>query len=345
MESLFEYLMFLAKAITIVVMVLVPIIVIALISARARVHQKEHLEVNCLNERYKQMADAINAAQLPRKEFKELQKKRKKEEKQSGKKSSKEDDAKRKVFVFEFKGDPQAHEIDLLREGITAALALVSNPDEIVVKVESPGGQVHAYGLAASQLARIKDRGIPLTVAVDKVAASGGYLMASVADKIIAAPFAVVGSIGVIAQIPNIHRKLKKHDIDFHQFTAGEYKRTVGIFAEPTEKGKSKLLEEVQDVHELFKEFVGTYRPQLDLDTVSTGEAWHGTRALDLNLVDEIRTSDDYLLEQSRESDVYEIKYVIKKKLSEKFSKSVSQALQSLLYGVRDIPGTFNRFQ
>ena len=109
-----------------------------------------------------------------------------------------------------------------------------------------------AYGLAASQMQRIRDKKLKLTVCVDKVAASGGYMMAVVADKIIAAPFAVLGSIGVLAQVPNFHRLLKKHDVDFEMLTAGKYKRTLTMFGENTDKGREKFQEDIEDTHVLF---------------------------------------------------------------------------------------------
>ncbi|NJN48183.1 MAG: protease SohB, partial [Candidatus Competibacteraceae bacterium] len=204
---------------------------------------------------------------------------------------------------------------------------LISPRDEVVVRLESAGGLVHAYGLAASQLARIKERKIGLTVAVDKVAASGGYLMACVADRIMTAPFAVVGSIGVVSQLPNFNRLLKKHDIDFELLTAGEYKRTMTLFGENTDKARLKFQEELEETHRLFKEFLRTYRSQLDLDRVATGEHWYGTQALELKLVDELRTSDDFLLEASKDAALYEVTYASHKPLLTRLSNLAAAAL------------------
>lgn len=331
MEHLIEFILFAAKTVTVVALVAVPLLLMALASTRFRQQAKEHIEVNHLNKRYEAMSETIAAAHMQKKERKEERKKKKKEEKRKRKETESDGRERRRVYVFGFEGDIQASAIDTLREEITAVLTLKEAPDEVVVKVESTGGAVHAYGLAASQLARLRSKGIPLTVAVDKVAASGGYMMACVADKILAAPFAIVGSIGVLAQIPNFHRALEKREIDYHEFTAGEYKRTVGMFTEPTEKGKEKLKEEIEDVHSLFKDFVQSYRPSIDLDKVGTGEHWHGTRAVDLNLVDEIRTSDDYLLESSAEADIYEIKLVRKMKIAERIRPSFLAFFRSLL--------------
>ncbi len=328
MEHLVEYTVFLAKALTVLAFVIIPILLIGAMSFRQRAHQKEHLEVNHLNQRYEAMSNTIKSVELPKKKFKDEQKRQKKEQKKKDKETASEQPERRRIYTMGFEGDIQASELDKLREEITAILSTGDKPDEVVVKVESPGGAVHAYGLAASQLARIKEKGIALTVVIDKVAASGGYLMACVADKIVAAPFAVVGSVGVIAQIPNFHRALKKHNVDYHEFTAGEYKRTVGMFTEPTEKGKAKLKEDIEDIHELFKDFVKSYRPQIDLDLVATGEHWHGTRALDLNLVDELRTSDDYLLDASRDADIYEIKFVRKQNIADRLKPSIEAILR-----------------
>ncbi len=341
MEYLIEFLLFFAKALIVIIAVVIPILLISALAARQRQHQKEHLEVNHINRRYETMSNTINAAHLSKKEFKGKMKKQKKERKAIDKGKAPAEEDKNRIYVFRFKGDLEASEIDRLREEITAVLTVAEPSDEIVVNVESRGGVVHGYGLAASQLKRIRDKNITLTVAVDKVAASGGYLMACVADKIIAAPFAIVGSVGVLAQFPNFHRMLEKHNIDFQEYTAGEHKRTVGMFAEPTDKGKAKLLEEIEDTHLLFKEFVKDNRPQLDIDKISTGEHWYGTRALELNLVDELRTSDDYLLEASDKSDIYEVKYVYKQPLAERLHPAIAKLLSSLLFRNQKFPDTW----
>ena len=238
-----------------------------------------------------------------------------------------EDDGRKRVFVLDFDGDIKASEVDALREEITAVLTLARPIDEVVVRLESPGGMVHSYGLAASQLGRIKSRNIPLTVCVDKVAASGGYLMACLADKIVAAPFAIIGSIGVVAQVPNVHRLLKKHDIDVEVLTAGQYKRTLTILGENTEQGRAKFLDDLHETHVLFKEFVASHRPVVDIDEVSKGEIWYGQRAIDKKLIDEILTSDDYLQAAANDADVYQVSYEEPKNLAEKFGIAASVAV------------------
>jgi serine protease SohB len=249
---------------------------------------------------------------LSKKEFKAKLKALKKEHKAEAQGKA---PPRRKLFVLNFHGDIRATEVAELREEITAVLTVATPEDEVLLRLESPGGIVHSYGLAASQLLRLRENKISLTVAVDKVAASGGYLMACVADRIIAAPFAVVGSVGVVSQLPNFNRLLRKNDIDFEQFTAGEYKRTVTLFGEITDKGREKFQQEIEEVHDLFKDFVRKHRSKMDIDKVATGEHWYGAQAVALNLIDELRTSDDYLLAASKTADLFEITYVTKKPL------------------------------
>ena len=312
MEFLTEYGMFLAKSITVVIAILAITGGIVALSSRSQHKAKEHIEVKHLNQNYETMATALQSAMLPKKEFKEKLKALKKQHKaeEHGEKIRT-----RKIFVLNFYGDIRASALTSLREEITAILTVASPEDEVLLRLDSAGGLVHAYGLAASQLMRIKEKRITLTVAVDKVAASGGYLMACVADRIIAAPFAVVGSIGVVSQLPNFNRLLKKHDIDFEQFTAGEHKRTLTVFGENTDKGRQKFREEIEDTHQLFKDFVKEHRSVMDIAEVATGEHWYGARALNLKLIDALRTSDDYLLEASKTADLFEISYVTKKPL------------------------------
>ncbi|HAV3753928.1 TPA: protease SohB [Acinetobacter baumannii] len=240
-----------------------------------------------------------------------------------------------KIFVLDFKGDIQASAVENLREEITLFLATAkAGRDRVVVRLESPGGMVHGYGLAAAQLVRLRDAGFHLTICVDKVAASGGYMMACIANEIISAPFAVVGSIGVVAQVPNFNRLLKEHNVDFELYTAGQYKRTVTMFGENTPEGKAKFEEELQQTHVLFKHFVEKYRPQLNVDKVATGEHWYGQDALDLNLVDKLQTSDEYLLALLPQHDVYVINTRKKATLGEKLGLQAAQMADSLIPAV-----------
>ena len=242
-----------------------------------------------------------------------------------------------KVYVLDFKGDVQASAVDSLREEITLILATAkAGRDRVVVRLESPGGMVHSYGLAAAQLVRLRDAGFHLTICVDKVAASGGYMMSCIASEIISAPFAVVGSIGVVAQVPNFNRLLKEHHVDFELYTAGQFKRTVTMFGENTEEGKAKFEEELQQTHELFKHFVEKYRPKLNVEKVATGEHWYGQDALDLNLVDQLKTSDEYLLSLLSLHDVYVIQTRKKPTLGEKLGLQAAQMADSLIPVVMD---------
>ncbi len=316
MEFLIEYGLFLAKTLTLVAAIAVVIGVVVSLSLRRRSSPQEHIEVQRINDRYRQMGDTLEIAMLDkagRKRKKKADRKAKKADTKKAKDSLSE--PRKRVFVLDFHGDIRGSEVALLREEITAVLMVASESDEVLLRLESSGGLVHAYGLAASQLARLRARKIPFTVAVDKVAASGGYLMACVADRILAAPFAIVGSIGVITQVPNFNRLLKKHDIDFEQATAGEFKRTVTMFGETTDKGRQKLKAEVEEIHGLFKDFVKEQRPVVNLDEIATGEHWLGKRAHELKLVDELKTSDDYLVGLTDTSDIYEVRYLVKQKL------------------------------
>lgn len=240
-----------------------------------------------------------------------------------------------KIYVLDFKGDTAASAVEQLREEITLILATAkAGRDRVIVRLESPGGMVHGYGLAAAQLVRLREAGFHLTICVDKVAASGGYMMACIASEIISAPFAIVGSIGVVAQVPNFNRLLKDNKIDFELFTAGEYKRTVTMFGENTEEGKAKFEEEIQQTHALFKHFVEKYRPQLNIEKVATGEHWYGQDALDLNLVDKLQTSDEYVLGLLPQHDVYTINTRKKPTLGEKLGLQAAQIADSLIPAV-----------
>ena len=327
-DILMQYGLFLAKAVTIVITIAIIIILGMSLSKRGR--PQETLEVNNLNQKYDSMALALKRSVLSRKHYKR-EAKAEKARKKAEKKAKEEPDGRKRIFVLNFRGDIKASAVASLREEITTILTMATRKDEVLVRLENAGGLVHEHGLAASQLLRIKDRKIPLTVAVDKVAASGGYLMACVANRIIAAPFAIVGSIGVLAQVPNFHRLLNKHGVDFEQIKAGEFKRTVTVFGKNTDKDRKKLKEEVEDTHELFKSFVAENRPDLDIKRVATGEHWYGTRALKLKLINNVQTSDDYLLAASKNADLYEVTYTTRKTFSEKLIANMQSVIDNAL--------------
>lgn len=327
MEFLYEYGMFLAKAITIVVAI-VAVIIVVLASTVKHKSDKGELRITNLSEELEELKHGLKEELLSKKEFKAYEKQLKIDEKVKDKTEG--DTSKGKVFVIDFKGSIDAAEVASLREEISAILAIAEKGDEVVVNVESGGGMVHGYGLASSQLDRLRQADIPLTVCVDKVAASGGYMMACVANKIYAAPFAIVGSIGVVAQLPNFNRLLKKHEIDYEQHTAGDFKRTLTVFGENTDEGRQKFQEELEETHVLFKAFVSKYRPELNLEKVATGEHWYGQQAIELGLVDEILTSDDVVMSLAKDRKVYKLRYQVKKKLADKIAHGTSLSVNAI---------------
>ncbi len=322
MHFLTAYGLFLLKTLTFVAAILLTIVGILALS-KSKEKDTNKIKIKHINTKYTNVKNILHEATLNKKQLKLLIK-----ELKSTKETLKQKNRK-KLFYLNFTGDMRATQVTELREKITAILTVATPADEVVVTVESGGGVVHTYGLCASQLARLRQRNIPLTIIVDKVAASGGYMMACVANQIIAAPFAIVGSIGVLMQLPNFHKFLKKHNIDFEQLSGGEYKRTLTLFGENTNKDREKMQEEIDKTHELFKNFVQEYRPQLDINKVATGEYWLGTQAFDLRLIDKIGTSDDYLLEASQNKDIYEVCYRTPESLPQKCSRIFSKITQA----------------
>ena len=324
MEFLLEYGLFLAKSVTVVIAVIVIVSAIAVASQRNKRESSDgHIEVTTLNHKFEDWEDMLKFEILDEADFKKDRKAKKKQEKQDRKKGS--DETRKRLFVLDFDGDMSASDVEFLRHEISAVLT------------------VHSYGLASSQLQRIRSHGIPLTISIDRVAASGGYMMACIGSRILAAPFAVIGSIGVVAQLPNFNRLLKKHDVDIELHTAGAHKRTLTMVGENTDEGRQKFKEELEDTHVLFKEFVSENRPQLDIDHIATGEVWYGTRALDQKLIDEVRTSDDYLLSKRLDTDLYSVKYRQKRSLPERLGFAAETAVNR---GVSNLLGklTQNRY-
>ena len=344
MEFLTEYGLFLAKVITFVVaaVVVVSIIVSATQKDRDDHEDDGELQILKLNEKYRKLREAIQARLMTegeRKAWSKAKKKEDKAEKKAGKAKKGETGAVKdtpgRIYVLDFDGDIKASDTDPLRRAISAVLSVAEpGKDEVVIRIESGGGLVHSYGLAAAQLDRIRSKGIHLTACVDKVAASGGYMMACVADRIVASPFAVLGSIGVVAQLPNFHRLLKKNNVDFEILTAGEHKRTMTVFGENTDKGRQKFLEDLEDTHGLFKDYVSERRPELDIAAVATGDIWFGKRALEVKLIDEIKTSDEYLIEACERADVVSVTFQRKRTLPEKLGLATSSALEHTVWKV-----------
>jgi serine protease SohB len=321
-EFLSEYGLFLLKTVTLVVAVIA--IIGAVAAAGKKAAHQEGLEVEDLNKKYKSMASALKQAVMKKADWK----KEAKAEKERDKAEAKADEARPRAFIIDFKGDLKASAVPSLREEVSALLEVASREDQVVVRLENYGGVVHEHGLAASQLVRIRDKEIPLTIVVDKVAASGGYLMACVANRILAAPFAILGSIGVLAQIPNFNRMLDSHGVDFEQITAGKYKRSVTMFGKNTDEYRAKLKEELEDVHLLFKGAVTKYRPDMDMDKIATGEHWYGTRALEFGLADELKTSDELLAELAKDHDLYRLAYKIKQPLQKRLMAGADAAME-----------------
>ena len=286
------------------------------------------LNIKKISDEYKDSKKEFLSEILDKKEYK-------KHNKDQKKKSSKKDEKNKLIYVVDFKGDMQASQVDSLRKEVSAILAVANEKDQIVVRIDSPGGVVNGYGFAASQLERIRQANIDLTVCIDQVAASGGYMMSAVANTIISSPFAIVGSIGVVGTVPNIKDLLTKNGINVEMHTSGEYKRTLTSVGENTEEGREKFKEDLKNIHKLFKQHILNYRPELDMSKVGTGEYWFAKDALELGLVDKIQTYDDYIINKINDDfDVYEISYVIKKEKG--FLKSklamIKNSITSFLY-------------
>ncbi|MFB6325313.1 protease SohB [Pantoea deleyi] len=336
MDFISTYGLFLAKAVTLVVAVAAIVMIIMNAALRKRA-QSGQLRLTHLGDDYQQMKEDLQLAKMKPQAQKVWLKNHKKSEKQKAKaekqaaKQGQTLSEKPTLYVLDFKGSMDAGEVSSLREEISAVLAVKQPGDEVLLRLESPGGVVHGYGLAASQLQRLRDEGVRITAAVDKVAASGGYMMACVADRIVAAPFSIIGSIGVVAQIPNFNRLLKRNDIDVELHTAGQYKRTLTLFGENTPEGREKFQEDLDETHLLFKQFVHQMRPSLDIDRVATGEHWYGRQALELGLVDEIGTSDDLIIRHMDRFSVLGVHYARRRKMMDRFTQSAGSVAERLL--------------
>lgn len=335
MEYFIEYCLFLAKVVTLAAIFILVIAAMIAIGGRGRREAgRGAISVVQLNDELDDMRDAMKKVVYDKDTFKQEQKqerKRHKDEEKERKKTRKSlqsDSAidpheKKRVYVIDFNGDIQASEVESLREEITAILSLATPQDEVIVRLESPGGMVHAYGLAASQLSRIKERGIPLTVCVDMVAASGGYMMACLADRLVAAPFAILGSIGVLVQMPNFHRLLRKHEVDYETISAGEFKTTLTTFGEITQRGRDKVKEDVEEMHAIFKDWVKQHRPAVEIDGIATGETWIGLQAAERNMIDDVITSDEYIIRACDTADVFAVRFEIRRTIGDKLGAAI----------------------
>lgn len=314
---------------TLIIVLAIVAVILTIAAAAIKTKHAKSFEVEIINDKIEDHREALKSIILSEEDFKKERKLLKKQHKEDQK------NPKKFSYLIDFlKGDVEASSVDHLKEEINAVLTVANKGDEVILRIESPGGVVHGYGLAAAQILRLREAGLYVTVCVDKVAASGGYLMSCVAHQIVASPFAIIGSIGVVAQVPNFNRLLKKHDVDFKEYTAGDYKRTVSIFGEITEKGEAKFREQLEVTHLLFKGFVSKYRPQMNMEKIATGEYWYGQTALELNLIDKIQTSDDYILNKTSTHEVLKVscekKPTLSDKLSDVLSKSVSSTISKL---------------
>ena len=331
-DLLVAYGFFLLKVITVLLVILIPILMISSSTRHKKETDKGRIIVKNLSDKLEEIGVTLKSAEMDPKAYKSFLKERNKKKKKELKGKSKEI-----VYVLDFKGDIQASAVDKLKQEINAIIASQVKCKEVVVKVESGGGSAYAYGLCAAELKRLVDNKIKLTVCIDKIAASGGYLMSCVATKIVAAPLAIVGSIGVIAQLPNFHRLLKKLDIDIEMHTAGKFKRTLTTLGKNTKQGREKFISELEDLHVVFKDFVKENRSKIQVAKVSTGEVWQGDKAKKLGLIDEIGTSDDYLLKLASKFKLLEIQYFEKKPFTARLGTAAEVIVEKGIYKILDI--------
>lgn len=325
-EWLAEFGMFVAQTLTL--LIAVGLVVILMTRVRSEAGERTRLRVEELNERYRQRRRRLRLASVASGLRKAQLKAFRRDDKHQKRAAKGQETQESCVWVLDFHGDLKASAAPRLSEEISAVLGVAREGDEVVIRLESAGGLVHAYGLAAAELDRLRAAGVTTTVCVDKVAASGGYLMACCADRIHAAPFAVLGSIGVVAQLPNVHRLLKRHDVDVEMLTAGRYKRTLTVFGENTEEGREKFKQDLDNTHALFKRYVGERRPALDIEAVGTGEIWYGSEAVERGLADSLGTSEAYLLECMDRARVLSVRLETRKGMSERLGLSLSRAIE-----------------
>lgn len=328
MDFLADYGLFLLQTLTVVVAVVLVIAVSSKISGGDEA--KGAIKVTDLSRKIaeqKKYVGAIVEGALNSDQPTILERLKNRLKKKSPKKSTAESTHRKLAVVLEFKGDMKASQVNGLREEVSAILLMDPIPDLVVLKLTSPGGLVHTYGLASSQLARLRDAGVESVACVDTVAASGGYMMAVCVDRIVAAPFAVLGSIGVVAQIPNIYRFLKNRDVDVELHTAGANKRTLTLLGENTPEGRKKFKQDLEQTHDLFKAWIAERRPELDLEAVADGSIFYGTDALTKGLCDQIATSDDVLMTLNQDHHLIALKWHEKKSLAARLGREASAAI------------------
>ncbi|KZX82185.1 hypothetical protein A3715_00045, partial [Oleiphilus sp. HI0009] len=270
--------------------------------------------VKSLNEEYQEIQDALL-------KFKPL-----KPIKSSSIRKFKASPNKQSIFVLDFKGDKTASSVGSLSKEVSAILSVAKPNDEVFLRLESPGGTITGYGLASQQLIRLREAGIRLVVSVDEIATSGGYMMAAVGDRIIASPTSMLGSIGVIMEVPNFYNLLDRAGVQFHQFTAGKHKRLVSMTNKIGDAAKDQINQDLEKSHELFKNHVHTYRNSVNLESVSHGDVWSAKYCLDNKLVDDLMTSEAYLFDRASRANIFHISWDVERSFSDKLSSFAAQA-------------------
>ena len=219
------------------------------------------------------------------------------------------------LYYLEFEGDIQASEAAKLKQEILVCLQVAKPTDVFLILVESSGGSVSNYGDLYSVMEMIKKRGHTLWVAIDRVAASGGYLISLPADKIFATPFALIGSIGVLSEVPNFGGLLDKYGVKMEEYTAGERKMNISMFRENGEEQKEHHRKKLGKIHELFKAQLVKYRGGLiekkgvDIGELMEGDFWMGENAFELGLVDELKSSVEILLDEKDHFNILKVNY------------------------------------
>ncbi|CAB3976441.1 protease SohB [Candidatus Azoamicus ciliaticola] len=314
-----DYTIFFLKIITIIILLLLTIITCLIIIKNK---DNKYIEIKNINKKYITLKKMFLSEILKKTEKKNIIKNINKEEKIIKTKN---------LFILNFNGDINASDINNLKDILSILILNKKYVDEVLIKLTSNGGIVTNYGLAATQLKRLKNENINLTISIDTIAASGGYMMACVANKIIASHFSIIGSIGVLGIIPNINKMLNKNNIEIEYHTSGKYKKTLSVIGENTEIGRKKFIESLENTHFLFKNFVKENRSQINIDEIATGEYWYGIDALKLNLIDKIQTSDEYIMENLNNTKIYEIKLNEKTNIKNKIKENIHNILFNIL--------------
>ena len=158
----------------------------------------------------------------------------------------------------------------------------------ILVRIDSPGGGVAPSQEIYDALKRAREKGKPVVASIGSLGASGGYYIACAADKIVADPGSVTGSIGVIMQFPVIRDLLRKLGIDYEVIKSGEFKDIASPLRPMTDKERRLLKEVILDVYSQFVDVVAESRglPKDSVLKIADGRILSGRQAYELGLVD-----------------------------------------------------------